>query len=224
MRSRGRADPVCSIRPSTTAASIPATSRVIRRGSARMGPSTPTRPSGSRRPPRSLGQEAEPTTCSACSTRSTTPTIRMASSLQGRALCRGRRRLQPAAPRRPGGMDLVHRIGRLALPGRPRVDPGLPEDRQSSCPSTPASRRTGLATNSRTGTVPRPTGLLSRIQDIASEGSPKSGSTASAATPPGSPSSMTARPMRSESSWVLHENLCACFANQRCRSNLLIWR
>ena len=39
--------------------------------------------------------------------------------LQGRALRRGGRRLRPAAARRPGRLDLVHRLGRLALPGRP---------------------------------------------------------------------------------------------------------
>ena len=39
-------------------------------------------------------------------------------ALQGRALRRRGRRLRPPAPRRPGRLDLVHRLGRLALPGR----------------------------------------------------------------------------------------------------------
>ena len=48
---------------------------------------------------------------------------RRRASLQGRALRLGRRCLFGAAACRAGRLDLVHRLGRLALPGRRRIDP-----------------------------------------------------------------------------------------------------
>ena len=51
-------------------------------------------------------------------------------ALQGRALRRRRRRLRRAAARRARRLDLVHRLGRLDVPRRRRVDPRLPPARQ----------------------------------------------------------------------------------------------
>src|SRR5262249_49115100 len=46
--------------------------------------------------------------------------------LQGRALRRGRRRLRRLAPRRPRRLDVVHRLGLVALPRGPGDHPRLP--------------------------------------------------------------------------------------------------
>ena len=51
---------------------------------------------------------------------------RRRAALQGRALCRRRRRLFGGAACRARRLDLVHRLGRLALPRRHRVDPRPP--------------------------------------------------------------------------------------------------
>ena len=55
------------------------------------------------------------------------------SALQGRALCRGRRRLFRGAACRAGRLDLVHGLGRLALPRRRRIDPGSQDQRRVGC-------------------------------------------------------------------------------------------
>ena len=46
-------------------------------------------------------------------------------ALQGRALCGGRGRLFGSAARRAWGLDVVHGLGRLDVPRRARVDPGI---------------------------------------------------------------------------------------------------
>ena len=53
-------------------------------------------------------------------------------ALQGRALCRGCRRLFRGAARRAGWLDLVHGLGWLALPRRHRGDPGPQDQRRVS--------------------------------------------------------------------------------------------
>ena len=96
-------------------------------------------------------------------------------SLQGRAVCRGRRRLQPASTRRPGGWTWytgsaawLYRVGLESILGFRTI-------RQSSCTSIPASRRSGLALNSPTGTGPAHLPDRCReSKDVASEGSPTS--------------------------------------------------
>ena len=121
---RRRPDPPVRPRRSTRARSSPATSRATSRASARTAASTPTRPPGSSRPPRSLGRGRR-----AVELFDLLNPIRHADRprggrpLQGRALRRRGRRLRPAAAHRPGRLDLVHRLGRLALPRRPRGDP-----------------------------------------------------------------------------------------------------
>ena len=46
--------------------------------------------------------------------------------VQGRALCRGGGRVRPTAPHRPGRLDVVHRLGLVALAGRRRGHPRIP--------------------------------------------------------------------------------------------------
>ena len=53
-------------------------------------------------------------------------------SLQGGAVRHGGRRLHRAAARRPRRLDLVHGIGGLDVPGRRRVDPGIPPARDDA--------------------------------------------------------------------------------------------
>ena len=58
--------------------------------------------------------------------RSITPVRGRRPPLQSRALCCCRRRLCRAAARRSWRMDLVHRVSRVDVPGRHRMDPGVP--------------------------------------------------------------------------------------------------
>ena len=131
VRPRRRADPAVRPRRSTTGRSSPATSRATCRASARTAASTPTRPPGSCWPPRCSGRGRR-----AVELFDLLNPIRHADrprggrALQGRALRRRGRRLRPAAAHRPRRLDLVHRLGRLALPRRPRGDPRLPKRRR----------------------------------------------------------------------------------------------
>ena len=73
-----------------------------------------------------LGSGDRRWSCSTCSTRSTTPPRRRRSPrYRVEPYVVGRRRLQRTAAHRPRRLDLVHRLGRLAVPRRPGSDPRL---------------------------------------------------------------------------------------------------
>ena len=57
------------------------------------------------------------------------------------------------AARRPRRLDLVHRLGGLAVPRRARVDPRAAASAARRSASTPASRATGSGSRSATGTA-----------------------------------------------------------------------
>ena len=61
--------------------------------------------------------------------------------LQGRAVRRRGRRLRAGTARRPGRMDLVHRVGLLALPGGPGGHPRLPPRGRPAHPRSVHPRR-----------------------------------------------------------------------------------
>ena len=85
-------------------------------------------------------------------------------SLQGRALRRLRRRLRRAAARRARRLDLVHRLGRLDVSGRPRMDPRLPRARRDAASSIPCIPRAGAASRSSSATTRRATRSRSRTR------------------------------------------------------------
>ena len=123
----------CSRRRSTSPTSIRATSRATCRASGRTAASTPTAPSGRSSPSRPWATATRRASCSPSSTRSTTPSTRagvhrykvepyvMAADVYAEPPHVGPRRL-----------DLVHRVGRLDVPGRRRVDPRLPAARHDA--------------------------------------------------------------------------------------------
>ena len=86
---------------------------------------------------------------STCSTRSTTRARRPTSSATrpSRTSLAGDVYAHPAHAGR-GGLDLVHRLGGLDVPRRPREHPRPPAPRRDASRSTPASRRRGPGTRS----------------------------------------------------------------------------
>ena len=127
----------CSRRRSTRRTTIPATSRAIRPASARTAANTPMPPRGRSSPSRGSAKATK-----AAGLFSMLNPINHARTplgpapLQGRALCRRRRCLCRAGSCRARRLDLVHRLGRLAVPRRHRRDPGSAPDRLGA-PSRP---------------------------------------------------------------------------------------
>ena len=116
-----------------------------------------------------------------------------------------RRRLRPAAAHRPRRLDLVHRLGRLALPRRPGDAPRLPAARATGCARPVHPRPTGRASSSPTATARRPTGSSSRtrtgvergVRAVTLDGTPLHGERSRSPT--------TAATTRFRSSWERHE-------------------
>ena len=81
-------------------------------------------------------------------------------ALQGRALRHGGRRLRRAAARRSRRLDLVHRLGRLDVPGRRRVDPRLPPARHDAPARSLHPARLAAATRSTSATTPLDTAIV----------------------------------------------------------------
>ena len=93
-----------------------------------------------------------------------TSTPRGRPPLQGRALRGRRRRLRRAAARRARRLDLVHRLGRLDVPRRHRVDPRLPPARRDALSRPVHPARVAAASRSRSATTPRATRSRSRTR------------------------------------------------------------
>jgi cyclic beta-1,2-glucan synthetase len=89
----------------------------------------------------SLGRATRPPSCSRCSTRSTARPRARTSPLQGRALHHRRRRLFGTAACRARRMDLVHRLGRVDVSSRHRIDswPHASGRVLASCPLYPGA-------------------------------------------------------------------------------------
>ena len=118
-------------------------------------------------------------------------------ALQGRALRAGRRRLRPPGARRARRLDLVHRLGGLALPRRAREHPRAAAARRDVRASTRASRRRGRA--SRCAGASARSALRDRGREPASAAAaawPSASSTARRSTRARSRSSTTAASTR----------------------------
>ncbi len=98
-------------------------------------------------------------------------------ALQGRALRPRGRRLRAPVSRRPRRLDLVHRLGGLDVPRRPREHPRPAAVTARPSRSTPASRRPGPRTRSPGASARRSTPSTSRTRSAAREGWPRPCST-----------------------------------------------
>jgi hypothetical protein len=113
--------PCCSRRRSTRRPAIPVTSRAIRRACAKMaGNIQPRRDVGDPRLRRAGRGRPRGGAVFAAESDQPCPHPRRGGALQGRALCRGRRRLLGRAACRARRLDMVHRLGRLDVPRRHR--------------------------------------------------------------------------------------------------------
>ena len=84
--------------------------------------------------------------------------------LQGRAVRRGGGRVRRAAARRPRRLDVVHRVGRVAVPGGRRDAARARRAAATRSPSTRASRPTGRTSRSSTATAGASTAAASRTR------------------------------------------------------------
>ena len=105
-----------------------------------------------------------PPSCSTCSIRSTTRARREAvREVSHRAVRARRRRLRAAAACRPRRLELVYRIGGLALSRRPRAHPRPAAAAAITSRSTRACRHRGPTSRSRGGIAAPPTRSSHRI-------------------------------------------------------------